>query len=51
MNWEKINAYYNCSMKVVKFIGVKNILFFGLLGTAVSAKYFLLYAAGCWTSP
>lgn len=48
MNWEKVNQYYNCSMKVVKFIGVKNILFFGMLGTAISLKYLNVDLVGCW---
>lgn len=47
MNWEKINKLYSCGMQVVKFIGGRNIIFFGLFGTAVTTEYLFSHLVSC----
>jgi hypothetical protein len=39
MNWEKITQLYSCGLHVANRIGGRNIIFFGLLGTAATAEY------------
>ena len=36
---EKLNQLCECGSQVVRRIGGRNIIFFGLLGTAVAVKY------------
>jgi hypothetical protein len=39
MNIAKLCQYYTCALTVANRIGARNILFFGLLGTAVTVEY------------
>jgi hypothetical protein len=39
MNLAKIYGYYSCGLQLAHRIGARNIIFFGLLGTAVAAEY------------
>ena len=39
MNWAKINHLAECGLQVACQIGTRNIIFFGLVGSAVATKY------------
>lgn len=39
MNLAKLCQLYNCGLAIAHRIGSRNIIFFGLLGTAVAAEY------------
>jgi hypothetical protein len=39
MNIAKLCQYYNCALTIANRIGARNIIFFGLLGSAVTVEY------------
>ena len=49
MNMEKLNQLYESGSQIIRRIGGRNIFFFGLLGTAVAAKYCCIDIVTFWT--
>ncbi|MCB0370348.1 MAG: hypothetical protein KDD45_13215 [Bdellovibrionales bacterium] len=43
INWELAMKYFNTGCYIARRIGGRNIIFFGLLGTAITAEYFPYY--------
>ena len=46
---EKLNQLRECGSQIIRRIGGKNIIFFGLLGTAVVAEYWWIDVVTFWT--